>query len=83
MEDGQVKLELDRAISSAEAHFGRSITIITNGIAESGDEANDERRARFLSEIARGFEGRGHRVSLISLNDVFVRLLKSGEDHNA
>ncbi|HQU45425.1 MAG TPA: hypothetical protein PK867_21600, partial [Pirellulales bacterium] len=75
MGDDQVTSEIDRAVGWAEAHFRRPATIITNGIAEAENDANDDRRAHLLAELARGTEGRGHRASLINLSNVFVQLL--------
>ena len=73
MTDERLKNELDRAVGWAEANLRCGPAIITNGIAETGKDANHDRRARLLAKLAGGIEGRGFRVSLISLSDVFVR----------
>jgi hypothetical protein len=72
MSDDQVESALRDAVWWAMKRFGRPTRIITNGIAETGEDANRDRRARFLAELAAGLEGCGFRVSLISLNDVFA-----------
>ena len=72
MTRADVEAEIRGAIDEVAAQAGdRLKSIITNGVAGTG-ESHDERAAWF-SDLAIQIERQGFDVTLISLNDVFVR----------